>query len=73
MSRAALFARIVATPSRRFSLLGAVRLGAGLVRLHPGALVAHQQGDDLELRAHRGHHGALDGGLDLAHGAGEQG
>ena len=59
-------------PVESLQLLGPVGLGAGGVRLDLGALVAHQQGDDLELRAHRGRHGsALDGGLDLAHGAGE--
>ena len=43
------------------------------VRLDAGALLAHQQGDDLELRAHRRHAPAprWTRGLDLAHGAGE--
>ena len=53
-------------------LLGAVRLGGLGVGLDPGAFLAHQEGDDLELGADRGHHGAaLHGSLDLAHGAGE--
>ena len=47
-------------------LLGAVGLGAGLVRLDAGALLAHQQGDHLELRADGGHDGApLHGPLDF--------
>ena len=47
-------------------------LASGVVRLHPGPLLADQQGDDLELRAHRAlRRAALDGRLDLAHGAGE--
>ena len=49
-------------------LLGAPGLGEGVVRLHPGPLLAHEQRDDLELRAHRGRHpAALHGRLDLAH------
>ncbi len=51
-------------------LLGALRLGRLGVGLDPGALVAHEQGDDLELGADTGHRGAtLDGVLDLAHSA----
>ena len=72
MSRAAVLARIVAIPSRRLSCsarCASVLVGVGL---DPGALLADEQRDDLELGAHRGHHAAaLDGGLDLAHGAGE--
>ena len=53
-------------------LLGPVAVAAGLVGLDPGALLAHQQRDGLELRAHGGvTRSALDGRLDLAHGAGE--
>ena len=53
-------------------LLAAPRLGQLGVGLDPGPLLARQQRDDLELGAHRGRdRAALDGGLDLAHGAGE--
>ena len=53
VSRAAVFARIVAMPSRRLSCSARWASVAGLVGLDAGALLAHQQGDDLELRAHR--------------------
>jgi hypothetical protein len=44
----------------------------GLVRGHPGTLLAHEKGEHLELRVHRGRHAsAVHGRLDLAHGAGE--
>ena len=72
VSRAAVFARIRASPSRRLSC--SVRWASVLVLVgpDPGPLLAHQQGGDLELRAHRGHHpAALGRRLDLAHGAGE--
>jgi hypothetical protein len=53
-------------------LLGAVGLGGVGVGLDPGALLAHQLGDDLELGADRRHdRAALDGALDVADGAGE--
>ena len=72
VSRAAVFARICAIPSSRFSSSArapSVDLGVGL---HPGAFLAHQQGDDLELRAVRRAELALLGLLlDLAHLAGE--
>ena len=59
-------------PVQPLELLVAVRLAARLVGLDAGALLAHQQGDDLELRAHRRHHRpALDCCLDLAYGARE--
>jgi hypothetical protein len=49
-----------------------VRLADGPVRADPGALVAQQQRDRLELRARRGRHPAVaQGGLDLPDGAGE--
>ena len=53
-------------------LLGPAGLAAGLLRPDPGVLLAQQQGDDLELRAHcRRHAAALDSCLDLTDGAGE--
>jgi hypothetical protein len=61
-------------PVQPLELLGPMGGAAGLVRLDPRVLLAHQQGDRLELRAHRGLHGAApDGRLDLADGAREQG
>jgi hypothetical protein len=52
--------------------LGALGPGDGLVSPNPSSLLASQQCDDLELRAHGGQHGSsLDGSLDLAHRAGE--
>ena len=72
VSRAAVLARIVATPSRRFSSserAASVSVGVGL---HPGALLAHEEGDHLELDAvGRPELAALGLGLDLAHLAGE--
>ena len=45
-----------------------------LVSLDPGALLTDEDRDHLELGAHRRPDGpALDGRLDLAHGAGEHG
>ena len=59
-------------PVEALELLGPVGVAAGLVRPDPGVLLAHQQCDDLELRAHRGRHAAALGGrLDLTDGAGE--
>ena len=53
-------------------LLVALRLGQLGVALDPDPLLAGEQRDDLELGAHAGHRrAALDGVLDLAHGAGE--
>ena len=47
-------------------LLGPQLVAAGLRGLDPGALIAQQQGDDLELRARRGRDpAAAQGGLDL--------
>ena len=72
VSRAAVFARIVAMPSRRLSCSVALGLGDLGVGLDPGALLAHQQGDDLELRrGGRLHRCRARRWLDLAHGAGE--
>ena len=71
-SRTAVFARIVAIPSRR--LICSARWVWLLAALAPdsGVLLAHKQCDDLELRAHRGRHAAaLDSCLHLADGAGE--
>jgi hypothetical protein len=51
-----------------------VTVATGRVREDPGALLAQQQGDGLELRAHRRRHAAaLDGRLDLADGSGQRG
>ena len=55
-------------------LLGALRLGGLLVGLHAGALVADEQGDDLERDVGRlAHATALDVALDLAHGLRQDG
>ena len=72
VSRAAVFARMVATPSRRLSSSERAAVGQGRVGLHAGALFAHQEGDHLELDAVGGAElAALGLGLDLAHLAGE--
>ena len=61
-------------PVEALELLCLVDLAAGLVALDARALLADQQCDDLELCAYRRHHGStLDGRLDLAHSAGEDG
>ncbi len=53
-------------------LLGCTGGGAGLVLPDPRPLLAHEQGDDLELRAHRGlGRSPPDGGLHLADDPGE--
>ena len=58
-------------PSSRLSC-SARRLSLPAVRLDAGALLAQQQGDGLELRAHGGRHAAALGGrLDLTDGSGE--
>jgi hypothetical protein len=55
-------------------LLRALGVRDGLVDLDAGSLLAHQQGDDLELGARRGLHlPSLSRRLDLAHGAGQHG
>ena len=55
-------------PVEASELLGAVRVGGAPVSVHAGAFLAHQQGDDLELRPDRGPDGAaLNGRLDLPH------
>ena len=72
VSRAAVFARIFATPSRRFSC--SARSAALMVSscIDAGALLTHQQGNDLELGTSRRLQGsALGAGLDLTHGAGQ--
>ena len=53
VSRVAVFARIVATPSSRLSCSARCASVQGGVGLDPGPLLADQQGDDLELGAHR--------------------
>ena len=71
-SRTAVLARIVAMPSRRLSCSARCAVAAGRLGPDPGALLAQQQRDGLELRAHRRRHAAALGGrLDLADGAGE--
>ena len=68
VSRAAVLARIVATPSRRLSSSARAASASVGVGLHAGALLAHEERDDLELRAVGGAELApLRLGLDLAH------
>ena len=59
-------------PSRRLSCSARCVSLLFSVRPDPGALIAQQQCDGLELRARRGRHPAVpQGGLDLPDGAGE--
>ena len=72
VSRAAVLARMVATPSSRFSSSERAASGEGRVGLHAGALFAHEERDHLELDAVGGAElAALGLRLDLAHLAGE--
>ena len=75
VSRAAVFARIVAIPSSRFSCSARAASRELRVGLRPGALFAHEEGDHLELRAVRRPELLAVGGLrlDLAHLAREDG
>ena len=72
VSRAAVFARIVATPSRRLSSSARAASASRRVGLDAGALLAHEEGDHLELHPVGGAElAALGLRLDLAHLAGE--